>query len=134
MKQETHNLDEAIAYTKALETFFSIPVPEIKPKNSVMQVIPAFKVFQEAERMTPIAKRWHQDFLDGEQMMAKKDTASARKAYDLFTRSARSFPDSYVAATCHKRRSQLLKSMGKSEESDQEAQRVREYYVLPKRN
>ena len=134
LKQETHNLDEAVAYTKALESFFSKPVPEIKPKNSLVKVIPAFKVFQEAERMTPIAKRWHQDFLDGEQMMANKDTASARKAYDLFTRSARSFPDSFVAATCHKRRSQLLKSMGKSEESDQEAQRVREYYVLAKGN
>jgi len=130
LKREDHNRDEAVAYTAALIAFFSKTVPEIEPKNSKVPAIPAFKVFQEAERMTPIAKRWHQDYMEAELLMTKKDTASMRKAYDLFTRSARSFPDSYVAAACHKRRSQLLKSMGKLEESEQEAQRVREYYVV----
>ena len=129
LKQQEHNRDEAVAYATALEAFFSKPVPKIEPKNSKVRSIPAFKVFQEAERMTPIAKQWHQDYSEAEQLMTKKDTASARKAFDLFTRSARSFPDSYVAGACHRRRSQLLKSMGKLEESEQEAQRVREYYV-----
>ena len=130
MKREDHNRDEAIAYTAALEAFFNKPVPKIEAKNSKVPVIPPFKVFQEAERMTPIAKRWHEDYSEAEQLLGKKDTASLRKAYDLFTRSARSFPDSYVAATCHKRRSELLRSMAKLEESAQEAQRVREYYVV----
>ena len=129
LKEEAHNLDEAVAYAAALESFFSKPVPEIKSKNSTIPAIPVFKVFQEAERMTPIAKRWYQDFLDGEALMENKDSVSMQKAYDFFTRSARSFPDSYVAAACHKRRSQLLKSMGKLEESDQEAQRASAYYV-----
>jgi N-acetylmuramoyl-L-alanine amidase len=129
LKNEKHNLDEAIAYTKALETFFSNPVPKIEPKNSKVPVLPVFKVFQEAERMTPIAKRWFQDFQEGEQLMTKRDTSSLRKAYDFFTRSVRSFPDSYVAAMCHTHRSQLLKISGKPGESAQEARRVSEYYV-----
>ncbi len=130
LKQSHHNQIEAEAYAAAVEAFFRNPIPGIETKNSKVPVIPPFKVFQEAERMTPIAKRWHQDFSDGERLMAKKDTASLHEAYALFTRSARSFPDSYVAVSCHTRRSQLLESMGKREESRQEAQRVREYYVV----
>ncbi|KAA6441350.1 N-acetylmuramoyl-L-alanine amidase [Dyadobacter flavalbus] len=129
LKQEEHNRKEAVAFTEALEVFFSKPVQKIAPKNSVLPVIPAFKVFQEAERMTPVAKRWHQDFLEGQKLMSKKDTASLRQAYDLFTRSARSFPDSYVAFQCHANRAEILKMSGKLQESAQEAQRVKEYYV-----
>ncbi|NIJ50977.1 hypothetical protein [Dyadobacter arcticus] len=46
----------------------------------------------------------------------------------LFTRSARSFPDSYVAAQCHQHRSLILKTLGKEQEFTQEAQRAREYF------
>ena len=129
LKQEDHNRDEAMAFTAALESFFSKSIPKIEAQNSIVPVIPAFKVFQEAERMTPVAKRWYQDFQEGEKLMAKKDTASLRKAYDLFTQSVRSFPDSYVAAHCHSYRSEILKLLGKPEEAGQEAQRVKEYYV-----
>ena len=129
LKQEEHNRKEAIAYTEALEAFFSKPVPKIAAKNSVLPVIPVFKVFQEAERMTPVAKRWHQDFLEGQKWMSRNDTASLRQAYDLFTRSARSFPDSYVASKCHANRALILKKTGKPQESAQEMQRVKEYYV-----
>ena len=129
LKQEDHNLNEAAAYATALEAFFDKPVPKIEVKNSIVPVIPAFAVFQEAARMTPIAKRWRQDFEEGEKLMSKKDTASLKKAYDLFTRSARSFPDSYVAARCHSRRSVILKMLGKTQESIQEEQREKEYYV-----
>jgi N-acetylmuramoyl-L-alanine amidase len=130
LKQADHNRDEAMAYTAAMELFFAKTIPQIEPKNSKVPVIPPFKVFQEAERMTPIAKRWYQDFTEANQLIARKDTASLRQAYDLYTRSAGSFPDSYVAATCHLRRSELLKLMGKPDESAQEAQRWREYYVV----
>ena len=129
LKQEDHNRDEAMAFTAALESFFSKSTPKIEAQNSIVPVIPVFKVFQEAERMTPVAKRWYQDFQEGEKLMAKKDTASLREAYDLFTQSVRSFPDSYVASHCHTYRSAILKLLGKTEEARQEAQRVREYYV-----
>ena len=72
LKQEDHNRDEAMAFTAALESFFSKSIPKIEAQNSIVPVIPAFKVFQEAERMTPVAKRWYQDFQEGEKLMAKK--------------------------------------------------------------
>lgn len=129
LKSEDHNRDEAVAYTVALEEFFAKPILKIEVKNSKIPPIPSFKVFQEAERMTPIAKRWYQDFLEGQKLMQKEDTASLRQAYDLFTRSVRSFPDSYVAAKCHENRSAILNLLNSPEAARQEAQREREYYV-----
>ncbi|SKC10877.1 N-acetylmuramoyl-L-alanine amidase family protein [Dyadobacter psychrophilus] len=129
LKQETHNRNEAKAYTEALDAFFASPATNITAKNSKVQAIPPFSVFQEAERMTPIAKRWKQDYLDAERLMTKNDTASLSAAYDLFTRSARSFPDSPVAAQCHANRAKILELQGKKTEASQEAQRVEEYYV-----
>ena len=38
------------------------------------------------------------------------------QAYELFTRSARSFPDSWVAKECHEYRSAILLKMGKVKE------------------
>ncbi|MEO6281894.1 MAG: N-acetylmuramoyl-L-alanine amidase [Dyadobacter sp.] len=128
LKNEEHNGKEALAYTEAIEAFFSKAVAKIAAKNSVVPVIPPFKVFQEAERMTPIAKRWKQDFEQAQTLLSMKDTTSLSQAYDLFTSSARSFPDSYVAAKCHANRARILKVRGKSKEAEQEAQRVREYY------
>lgn len=129
LKLSDYNEEEATAYTEALEAFFSKPVEKIRPKNSIVPVIPAFKVFQEAERMTPIAKRWKQDFIEGEKLMKRKDSTSLEQAYELFTRSASSFPDSYLAARCHTNRAKILMQTGKSTESEQEAQRVKEYYI-----
>lgn len=128
LKQEDHNEQEAQAYTEALETFFSQSIPTIIPKNSLVSV-PPFLAFQEAERMNETARRWYQDFLDGQGLMKNTDTTSIRQAYDLFTRSARSFPDSYVAAECHANRAILLSMMGKADEAKQERLRVKELYV-----
>ncbi|TLU97937.1 N-acetylmuramoyl-L-alanine amidase family protein [Dyadobacter luticola] len=129
LKTEAHNRKEAVAYAETIEHFFQKPIAKILPKNSKVPAIPAFKVFQEAERMTPIAKRWRQDFEEANTVFAKKDTASLRQAYDLYTRSARSFPDSYVAAKCHQRRAVILDKLGKTEEANQESQRASEFYV-----
>ncbi|MCE6988961.1 N-acetylmuramoyl-L-alanine amidase [Dyadobacter sp. CY323] len=129
LKSEKHNRNEAIAYTEAIEAFFAKPIQKIEVKNSNVPAIPPFKVFQEAERMTPIAKQWKQDFEEANRLMSKKDTMSLREAYDLFTRSVRSFPDSYIAAECHKKRAAILNMLGKSLESEQEEQRAKEYYV-----
>lgn len=132
LRTEIHNVAEANAYVMAIVEFFKKPAGKIVPKNSVVPLIPPFKGLQEAERMSPVAKKWHQDFLEGKKLLSVKDTVSLHKAYDLFTRSARSFPDSYVAAQCHEYRSEILKSLGKPVEAAQEAQRRREYYVTVK--
>jgi hypothetical protein len=59
-----------------------------------------------------------------------EDTAALTQAFELFTRSARSFPDSYVAAQCHTYRAAILQRMGKTEEAAQEERRVKERYVI----
>lgn len=129
LKQPEHNRQEALAYTEAIIAFFAKPIAPITAKNSKVPVIPPFKVFQEAERMTPIARRWRQDFDEGKVFMNRRDTALLREAYELFTRSARSFPDSYVAAQCHQNRAVILRKLGKAAEAGQEDQRFKEYYV-----
>lgn len=127
LKQKEHNLGEALAFTKAIETFFSKPVPPIFPKTQ-SKFPPQFQTLQEAERMSPVARRWMQDFLDAKTLMKGKDAASWQKAYDLFSQSAKSFPDSPVAAECHKHRAVLLRKLGRIQEAIQEETRVREFY------
>ncbi len=129
LKSKAHNLDEARAYLKALELFFSRPVPGITAKNTVVTGIPAFSVFREAERMSPVAKRWKQDFYDALSLMKQADPASDAQALELFTRSARSFPDSYLAAQCHRYRSRLLEKKGEAEAAQEESKRAKEYYA-----
>ncbi|GAB2531806.1 N-acetylmuramoyl-L-alanine amidase family protein [Rufibacter soli] len=132
LKNQEYNRQEALAYVAALESFFQKRVPVILPKNSSVTV-PPFPVFQEAERMGKIAKGWHQDYTQALHLMKqKKDTLALRQAYDLFTRSAKSFPDSYLARECHRRRARLLQTLGKPKEARVEATRAKELYVLLK--
>ena len=129
LKDPAHNRKEAEAYVMAIEAFFSTPNDrEIKDKN-VTKVIPPFRGLQEADRMSEVAKKWLQDYKDGLKLVKSKDTAAARQAYDLFTRSARSFPDSYVAAKCHENRAVLLRKMNRDKEAEPEEWRVKEFYV-----
>lgn len=128
LKQAEYNQQEALGYLAALEDFFSKPVPQILDKNSLVHLKP-FPVFQEAERMSPEAQLWYQDFVDGEQLMKRKNKKSLQKAYDLFTRSARSFPDSYVARKCHENRAIILRKLGKPEEAEQAQTRVSEFFT-----
>ena len=97
LKTREHNYNEALAIAKAVEKFFKKGNLTIRPKTP-SKFPPQFATLQEADRMSAIARRWHQDYIDGKKLMQKKDTGSQQKAYDLFTQSARSFPDSYVAA------------------------------------
>lgn len=127
LKQKEHNYNEALAFALAIEEFFKSAIPTIRPKIS-SDFPTQFATLQEAERMSPIAKRWHQDFKDGKELMKKKDMESLQKAFELFTQSARSFPDSYVAGECHKFRAEILHKMGKIDEALQEEKRVREFY------
>ncbi len=128
LKQESHNIDEATAYTHALEAFFSQPVKPVTAKIIPRQ-LPPFKVFQEAERMKPEAKEWYNDFKRAETMQNSKDTAVRRQAIKLFTRSARSFPDSYVAKQAHENLSKLLAKAKKEKEAADEQTRADEFYV-----
>jgi len=127
LKEKEHNQNEAIAFAKTIEKFLSGTIPTIRPKIS-SDFPPQFATLQEAERMSPVAKRWHQDYLDGKAMMKTKDKEQLQKAYDLFTQSARSFPDSYVAAKCHKYRAEILRKLGKEDDAYKEENRVAEFY------
>jgi len=128
LKDTLHNRQEAQAYLMALESFFAKPRPPILEKNSLVSISP-FRAVQEAERMSETAKHWYADYTEGLQLMQQKDTASLHRAYALFTRSARSFPDSYVARQCHHNRAVLLQREGKLAEAAEEEKRANEFYV-----
>src|SRR5690606_20056063 len=81
------------------------------------------------DRMSPVAKKWHDDYTAGLSLMNEKDTAAWREAYEYFTRSARSFPDSYVAGQNHENRAVLLHRLGQDTAAKQEATRAREFYI-----
>ncbi|MBI2427284.1 MAG: N-acetylmuramoyl-L-alanine amidase [Ignavibacteriales bacterium] len=127
LKQRQHNKNEATAYAEAIENFFSEPTPAILPKDT-STFPPQFQALQESDRMNPVALRWKRDFEEAKLLMEADDTTSIQKAYDLFTRSAKSFPDSYLAGKCHRYRALLLKKMGRLDEASNEEKRVREYY------
>jgi N-acetylmuramoyl-L-alanine amidase len=127
LKEKEHNYNEAMAFALSIENFFKGTIPKISPKIA-SDFPPQFATLQEAERMSPLAKRWLQDFNEAKELMKSKDKEVLQKAYDLFTQSARSFPDSYVAAQCHKNRVILLKKMGKPDEAMQEEKRVNEFF------
>ena len=128
LKNKEYNRKEAEAYARALEDFFSLTRLPIKEKYSHGMLTP-FPVFQEAERMNEIAKRWQQDFIEARQLMSEETTDSLGKAYQLFSRSAKSFPDSWVARECHIYRAKILQKIGKKEEAAQERRRIEEYYI-----
>ena len=129
LKDTVYNRREAEAYLDALINYFSAPALPIHDKNSIVAQIPPFRGLQEADRMSPIAKKWHDDYAAGLVLMNKTDSAAWREAYEYFTRSARSFPDSYVAGRDHRYRAELLLRLGQNTEAKQEATRATEYYV-----
>lgn len=128
LKDPAHNQKEAEALCTALKSFFSLPQLPILEKNSKIKISP-FNVFQEAERTNDIALLWHEDFQEALKLMKSKDSTSLQQAYRLFSRSAHSFPDSYIAKECHLNRAMLLKKFGKQEESKEEKNRAKEHYV-----
>lgn len=128
LKEYEHNKKEAFAYLIGLESFFQKPIPPIEDKYSNVK-LPVFEVFQEAERMSELAKLWHEDYTKAKELMAKKDNQSIQQSYNLFTRSARSFPDSYIARECHEKRAVLLKKMGENEKALEAKTRSKEFFV-----
>ncbi|MBC7188372.1 MAG: N-acetylmuramoyl-L-alanine amidase [Calditrichaeota bacterium] len=128
LRQPAYNRREAEAYVEGLEAFFREPMPAILAKGTRVQV-DTFRVLQEAERMSPVARLWREDFLEAERLMEQGDPDALRRAYELFTRSARSFPDSYLAGDCHRQRARLLRLLGRAEEAARAQLRAEEYYV-----
>lgn len=129
LKEKEHNYNEALAFALAIEDFFKGNIPPIRPKIA-SDFPPQFATLQEAERMSPIAKRWYQDYTEAKELMKSKNKETLQKAFDLFSQSAKSFPDSHVAGECHKYRVEILYKLGKSDEALQEEKRVREFYPL----
>jgi len=128
LKDPDYNRREAEAYLTALEAFFSAPAPPMADKYSTGR-LPRFEVFQEAERMSQEAKLWLENYSRALELMEVGTPEARAEAYELFTLSARSFPDSWVARDCHRYRARLLEEMGCGEEAAEARRRVREYYV-----
>lgn len=129
LKQDSYNQQEAQAYFDALTAFFSQEPPPIQEKYSTVK-IPPFAVLQEAERMRPEARLWLQDYQRGKALFKRKALDSA---YQLLTRSARSFPDSYVADDAHRLRAKIQEKQDSIELAAMTKLRAVEYYVPLKR-
>ena len=130
LKEEDYNKKEAQAYFAALKEFFMQETLPILEKYSTVKVEP-FLVLQEAERMGDIAKLWQQDFEQAKQLFESGNSDALQKALDLFTRSARSFPDSWLARQAHSYRAKILELLGEKDKAEQEKRRVMEHYILP---
>lgn len=127
LREPEHNRREAEAYVLALEDFFSEPVPPVRPKDEAEPLEP-FQAAQEAERMAESALRWRQDFREGQRLM-QEPQQDLERAYELLTRSVRSFPDSPVAGDAHLLRASILEDWGRDDDAAQARRRVREFYA-----
>lgn len=125
LKTENYNQQEAEAYVRALEAFFSDNIPNVLEKYSTVK-LPPFAALQEAERMRPEALAWQQDFQQGKMLFEQQ---AWQEAYQHFTRSARSFPDSYLAGEAHHYRAEILEAMDSLDAATVAEQRAHEYYV-----
>lgn len=129
LKDNNYNKKEAVAYFKALKDFFSREQKPIIEKNTTVK-ISRFPVLKEAERMSDIVKQWKQDFIQAKELFKNGSREALLKALKLFTRSAQSFPDSWLAAKAHYYRSLILEKFGESEKAEMERKRIKEHYVL----
>ena len=125
LKDENYNQQEAKAYVEALESFFGETLEPIEEKYSHGQVEP-FRVLQEAERMNPVASKWLQDYENGKALLEDNQVDTA---YQLLTRSARSFPDSWVAGDAHRLRAEALERMDSTAAAAMTRKRVEEFFV-----
>ena len=80
--------------------------------------------------MNPEALRWQKNFKDGLALLDEGTTDSLTAARDHFTASARAFPDSPVARSCHENLAIIFKRLSMPDESRAQALRVQEHYPL----
>ncbi len=128
LRDPEYNRLEAEAYVMALEDFFYQRHPEIVEKYSLVS-LPPFEVFQEAGRMSEEALLWKEDYEEGRRLMASD--ADLERALELLTRSARSFPDSWVAGKAHLARAEIMQRLGEKEQAETIRRRAAEFYVVP---
>ncbi|MDX2437007.1 MAG: N-acetylmuramoyl-L-alanine amidase [Acidobacteriota bacterium] len=128
LKDSDFNRKEAQAYLSTLTEFFSHEIPPIADKYSQSE-LPPFPVLEEDERMQEEARSWFEFYRHGLETRQKQDRASLEEAYDLFTRSARAFPDSSVAQACHRHRAEILAALGDVERAEVARRRAEEHYV-----
>jgi N-acetylmuramoyl-L-alanine amidase len=124
LRDERYNRREAEAYAAALTEFFSQPIPEILDKGSIVTLEP-FKALEEGGRMDSVAVEWKANWHAGREAQEK----GTPEALELFTLSARSFPDSWIARDCHLRRAQILEALGRPDEAAMARLRAKEHYV-----
>jgi N-acetylmuramoyl-L-alanine amidase len=128
LKDREANRREAEAYLLSLREFFSAEVPPIAAKYSQGEISP-FPVLEENERMQDEARSWRELYRHGVELQQSNDRDSLAEAYDLLTRSARAFPDSYLAQDCHRRRAEILEALGDQEQAEVARRRAEEHYV-----
>lgn len=129
LKDSSYNLLEAKALYESIVEFFSEEITFIIEKNSIVNIDP-FAVLQEAERMDESALKWKENYYTALDLFNYGNEESLKKAYELFTLSAKSFPDSYLAGNCHLYRSKILYRIGEFEKGEMELMRVKEFYPL----
>jgi len=128
LKTKDYNILEARAYCEAIEEFFSTGARPIKKKFSQIQ-IPPFPVLQEADRMDPVALLWQEDYNRAVSLFKMQNKDSLQNSLDLFSRSARSFPDSWLAGHAHSYRAKILKKLERDSDAIIERKRVSEFYI-----
>jgi N-acetylmuramoyl-L-alanine amidase len=128
LRGEEYNRREAEAYVAALTEFFSHPIPPLLDKGSLATIEP-FEVLEEDDRTSAVARMWMENWRAGQETQAKGTPESLEQALELFTLSARSFPDSWIAGDCHARRAQILEALGRREEAAMARLRAKEHYV-----
>lgn len=128
LKSDEYNQKEAEAYYNALMEYFKYKAQPILEKYSTTK-LPRFEVFQEADRMDPVALLWEEDYKEGLRLSNSSDKDSLHNAVALFSRSVKSFPDSWLAREAHLRRGDMLLKLNRSAEADTALLRAKEYYV-----
>jgi N-acetylmuramoyl-L-alanine amidase len=123
-----YNRLEAEAYAAALTEFFSHPIPKILDKGSLVTVEP-FEVLEEDDRTREVARMWMKNWRTGQQAQAKGTPEALEEALELFTVSARSFPDSWIAGDCHVHRAQIFEALNRPEEAAMARLRAKQHYV-----
>ena len=128
LKDEEYNRREAEAYVAALTEFFSRPIPPIHEKGSLVTLEP-FEVLQEDEREQPAALDWKANWRAAVLAQEHGTPEALEEALRLFTLSARSFPDSWLAGDCHRRRAEILAALDRNDEAAKARLRASEHYV-----
>jgi N-acetylmuramoyl-L-alanine amidase len=130
LRDPDYNAREADALFAAIVSFFQLDPPPQVLARAPAQAPPPFAVLQEAERMRPEALEWRAQAERAFELISRPEPDSVALAYALCTRSARSFPDSYLAGRCHAVRARAEEAMGRPDDARLNELRVAEYYPL----